>query len=624
MKSESPKPNVLFITIHDLNDWIGCLGGHPDTRTPHLDALARSGVLFRNAHCPAPVCNPSRTAFLSGRQPFRTGIYHNKDDWSSSPELEANPGHIFQHFKAHGYRTALEEGTVYHTRPSDLDSCVDETRESFGQHMFDLVSADYPAPFADLSGIHNFAAHWGPLDEEQSAKLSDPKVARWAGEQLGAEHDQPFLLGVGFSRPHTPLSVPREYYDRFDINKITLPEVPGEALEQLPPLGRHMAMAGFQDMEGGRFRQIIERGHWRDYVHGYLACISFVDDQVGKVLKALDEGPNRENTIVVLMSDHGWGLGEHYHFEKWALWEDVTHVPLMMRIPGMAQAGAETETPVSLIDLFPTLLDLCDLPQPNHALDGRSLLPLLNDPAGNNWQEPVITTYGVGNYALRDRRWRYIRYSDGSEELYDHSTDPHEYQNLASHPGYGSIIGQLKKHLPESQAPAPTCHHVAPVTLTPDHPMRYFWSVATGFAGHPLSITVDLGSEPTEGVLLSHGGQFSGYALYIQNSRLHFAVMDVPEPLHWQKLDPIRTMVSTPDPLPLSSRKLRVEVNRDGAVRLLADGALIGSGQVKLLTLHPTGEMHMGKAPGQYVPVGDYDPEFEYTGDIKQILVEIP
>ncbi len=623
MTTTSNRPNVLFITIHDLNDWIGCLGGHPDTRTPHLDALARDGVLFRNAHCPAPVCNPSRTAFMSGRQPFRTGIYHNRDAWTSSPELQENPGHLFQHFQAHGYRTALG-GSVYHTQPNDLEACVDEAGGNFGGHRFDLLPANFPDPFAGLKGMHNFAFHWGALDEHQSAQLADPQLAHWAGEQLSTEYDDPFLLGVGFFRPHTPLSVPQEYYDRFDMDKITLPEAPEEALDQLPALGRHMALAGFQDIEGGHYRQITEHGCWRDVVHGYLACINFLDDQVGKVLKALDEGPNRENTIVILMADHGWGLGEHFHFKKWALWEDVTRIPLMMRIPGMARAGAETDAPVSLIDVFPTLLELCDMPRPDHALDGRSLAPLLADPESSNWDSPVITTYGVGNYALRDRRRRYIEYSDGSRELYDHESDPEEYRNLAESLEHQATIAHLRSHLPQESVGSVNCHHEPPLELTPEQPALNFWTVARGFADKPLHIQVELESEPGEGVLLYHGGQFSGYALSIREGRLIFALMDVPQPLHWQRLDPQRQFVTAAEVLPHETRRVGVEVSKTGQVTLWADEQSIGHGQIRPLSLHPNGEMHLGKASGRFVPVDGDEPETPYTGSIKKARIEIP
>ena len=420
ISSFAERPNVLIISIDDMNDWVGVLGGHPDAHTPNIDRLAERGTLFANAHTAAPVCNPSRAALISGLGPYRTGIYHNQDTLNLS-EAMGKSVYLTRHFHDQGYYTMLA-GKLFHGRLPDTEDALglDEYAGDFGGMNFKLFADDYPYPFQDLYGIHNFAVHWGGLEGEKAEQLSDPQIADWAVSRLEQVYDQPFFLAAGFYRPHTPLISPKEFYDLFDREEIALPPLNPNDLDDMPWMGRQVAIAGYQAMSGGHYKNIVERGYQRDIVKGYLAACAFVDAQIGKVLDALDRSPHRDNKIVVLFSDHGWGMGERYHFKKWGLWDDTTRVPLVIHAPGISKAGHQSDHGVSLIDIYPTLVDLCGIETPPQEFDCTTLRPLLENPSAH-WEKPTLTTFGQNNHALRTDRWRYIRWSDGSEELYDHA-----------------------------------------------------------------------------------------------------------------------------------------------------------------------------------------------------------
>ncbi len=444
MVQAGAKPNVLFIAIDDLNDWIGALGGHPQARTPHLDRLAKRATLFTRAYCQAPACNPSRASLMTGLLPSTSGVYLNSQPWRAAlPDAVTLP----QHYVKHGY-WAGRAGKIYHGRfpdpPSWNLSWPDPTRN----RPFDPVPTERP-----VNGIPK-AAHfdWGPLDVPDE-KMGDHQVANWVIGQLGRQHDKPFFLACGIYRPHLPWYVPRKYFDLFDPEKLTLPTVPEHDLDDIPAAGVKMAKPV------GDHARVLKHKQWRKAVHGYLASSAFADTQVGRVLDALDQSGQADNTIIVLWTDHGWHLGEKKHWRKFALWEEASRTPLMFVVPkGLAKAllggtrpGARVEQPVGLIDLYPTLLELCGLPA-NPANEGRSLVPLLADEK-TKWLRPALTTHGRNNHGLRTSRWRYIRYADGSEELYDHRADPHEWRNLADDPKLAGTKKRLAKWLPKTNAP---------------------------------------------------------------------------------------------------------------------------------------------------------------------------
>ncbi len=436
LTAQGDRLNVLFIAVDDLNDWIGCLGGHPDVKTPNLDALAARGVLFANAHCSAPLCNPSRASLLTGIRPSTSGVYDNNQPFRSVlPDAVTLP----QHFMANGYRV-VGGGKIYHGRFPDPTSWEEYFPSQTQNKPPDPVPEGRP-----LNGIPN-AAHfdWGPIDVADE-DMGDMQVANWAIGELAKKHDRPFFLGVGIFRPHLPWYVPRKYFSMYPPEEVTLPNVNENDLDDVPPMGRRIAKPE------GDHRRVIETNNWRRAVSAYLACVSFADACVGRVLDALDNSPYADNTLVVLWGDHGWHLGEKLHWRKFALWEEATHNPLMVVAPGITRPGGVCKRPVSLLGIYPTLLDVLGLPQ-RPELEGTSLLPLLRKP-GSPWERPAVTTYRRNNHSVRSQRWRYIRYSDGTEELYDHDNDELEWTNLAERPRSADTKRRLARWLPEINAP---------------------------------------------------------------------------------------------------------------------------------------------------------------------------
>ncbi len=438
LAGEQSKPNVLFMCIDDLNDWVGCLGGHPDVKTPHLDRLAARGVLFPNAHCSAPACNPSRASLMTGILPSTSGVYHNPNPWRQSPVLR-NAVTIPQHFMAHGYRV-VGGGKIFHGAFPDPASWQEYFPSQNKNKPDDPLPTNRP-----LNGIPRTAHFdWGPV-QARDEQMGDSQVANWAIGELRRKHDKPFFLGCGFYRPHLPWYVPQKYFDLYPLDKITLPNVKEDDLDDVPEAGRRMARPQ------GDHRKVTEHDQWRKAVQGYLASITFVDTCVGRVIDALDASEYRDDTIVLLWSDHGWHLGEKLHWRKFALWEEATHNVMMITAPGVTQPRQRCSRPVTLLDLYPTLIELCGL-QAKPELEGRSLLPLLKDP-GTAWDRPALTTHGRDNHSLRTERWRYIRYADGSEELYDHDSDPLEWTNLANNPKHAETRRQFAQWLPKTNVP---------------------------------------------------------------------------------------------------------------------------------------------------------------------------
>ena len=462
----SARPNVLFLAIDDLNDWIGALGGHPQAKTPNLDRLISKGVLFSNAHCAAPVCSASRHALLSGLRPSTTGWYSNASKKRSDYEKalgETIP--MPTHFKHNGYKT-LAAGKIFHKGTSDVEGYDywTETRPKYKWpqelaahgHGYQGKSGGHFHPFPPdggaifqkyQKGVSGQSLCWGALEKNDMPPegMPDEQVAAWAVERLKQKHDKPFFLAVGFVRPHVPYTAPKAFFDLYPLKDIVMPKVPRDEMDDIPLLGKTMAKG---TIEGGDHWNVLSIGpdYWKEMVRAYLACVSFADAQAGKVLDALEASPYADNTIVVFWSDHGQHLGEKRHWRKMALWEESTRVPLSIYVPGTENAGRSCDRAVSLLDIYPSLIELCGLP-PVKGLEGISLLPQLEDPDARR-SEPAITTWHYNNHAVRGPRWRYIRYRDGTEELYDHKTDPQEHVNEAANPQYASIKERLRKRLP--------------------------------------------------------------------------------------------------------------------------------------------------------------------------------
>jgi arylsulfatase A-like enzyme len=425
------RPNVLFFAVDDLNDWIGCLGNHPGIKTPNLDRLAARGTLFANAHCAAPACNPSRVALLTGMRPSTTGIYLNSQPWRPHlPDAVTLP----QHFMAGGY-DVTGCGKIFHGGFRDDASWQDYLKQTNDPKPSDEVLND---PHSRAGGII-----WGELNVSDE-QMSDYKMASWTIGQLKRELDKPFFLACGIYRPHMPWQVPREYYEMYPLDSIQLPKVKENDLADVPSSGVQIAKPQ------GDHATILRTDNWRHAVQAYMASITFADAQVGRVLDALDASPHAKNTIIVLWGDHGWHLGEKEHWRKFALWERATKTPLMIVAPGITKPGSVVNQPVDFVNVYPTLCDLCDLPRGEH-LEGWSMRPLLEDPKAS-WDHVALTTHGRNNHAVRDSRWRYIRYADGGEELYDHESDPNEWTNLADDERFAVVKARLQEHLPKTNA----------------------------------------------------------------------------------------------------------------------------------------------------------------------------
>ncbi len=457
--AEPNKPNVLFIAIDDLRDWVNYLG-YEQVRTPNLDRLAARGVSFTRSYCAAPVCNPSRAALLSGLRPSTTGVYSNGTDWRNviSDETATLP----LHFKQNGYYVA-GAGKIYHDsyrRDSDWHDYLNwrgdaagadgEPKRAAVQKKKGQAKAKAAAKAKakeagdDAGGVGGI--RFKPLDCDDGDMI-DYQSVNYVIKQLNEERDRPFFLACGLHKPHMAWDVPKKYYDMYPLDKIELPKVLENDLDDVPPAGVKMAHPQ------GDHAAILESGRWKEAVQGYLAAISFSDAMVGRLIDAFVQSPHRDNTIIVLWSDHGWHLGEKQHWRKFALWEEATRSPLIWIVPGLTKPGTVCNRTVDFMHIYPTLCDLTGVAPPKH-LEGASIRPLLADPGGA-WDRPAVTTYLFGNHAVRTERWRYIRYNDGGEELYDEIADPREWTNLADKPEYAAIKSELAVWLPKLNMPVP-------------------------------------------------------------------------------------------------------------------------------------------------------------------------
>ena len=422
------KPNVLFIAIDDLRDWVHYLGD-VQAKTPNLDRLAARGLQFTRAYCAAPVCNPSRAALMSGLRPATTGVYDNGTDWR---KLIPESLPLTTAFRKNGYFVA-GCGKIYHEayrRDSEWDDYLKQEGGS-------------PAPAGDtgVAGIK-----FAPLDCKDD-ELPDYRIVSWAINQLQKKRDQPLFLACGVHKPHMPWNVPRKYFDLYPLEKIVLPKVLENDLDDVPPVGRQMARPQ------GDHAAIVRSGRWKEAVQGYLAAITYTDMNIGRLIDAFDSSPYAGNTIICLWSDHGWHLGEKLHWRKFALWEEATRAPFMMIVPGVTKPATVCDRTIDYMSIYPTLTDLCGLPTPKH-VEGISIRSLLENPQAK-WDRPALTTYLFNNHAVRTEQWRFIRYHDGGEELYDHAVDPLEWTNVAARVESAAIKRELEKWFPTENKRVP-------------------------------------------------------------------------------------------------------------------------------------------------------------------------
>ena len=458
-------PNVLFISLDDMNDWVEPLAGHPQALTPQLDRFAQTGVNFTRNYAPSPGCNPSRSAMLTGLHPVSSGMYSNYQDWRNVPQLQQVQT-IGQHFRESGYYTA-GAGKIFHYGQVDTlgwDAYFPSITNPMPQ---EFLPEERPVNMTPFQYMYNMF-DWAPLDL-QDEETADFQTVSYISDQLHQDHDKPFFLAAGIYRPHVPWYVPQEYFDRFPLEDIQKPAILEGDIEDLGPVARELIE------RGGKYHEnVVEAGQWEAAIQGYLASISYADAMLGRLLDALENSPYADNTIVVIWSDHGWQLGEKQHWRKFALWENVIRTVFMMRVPEGLEAmpdgsasGLATTNLTSLLDIYPTLAELCNL-TPRDRFDGVSLVGMLANPLESR-SRPILTTYDWGSYSIRFEKWHYIRYIDGSEELYDLENDPEEWHNLALDSGMAEVKQMMEAFIPEDPIDLPEEsliplmeHHVPP------------------------------------------------------------------------------------------------------------------------------------------------------------------
>lgn len=442
-----PPGKVVLIYFDDLNAWIGPMRGYPGVRTPNLDRLASSGVTFQNAYCTVPVCNASRCSLLLSRYPHETGIYGNSE-WIWD---HAGSQSLVEAFREAGYRT-VGRGKIFHKGTGE------EGREKAGKDTSRPVWDDYwsksdrPLATGGRSGRGPYAHaeesrrpgryqsfDWGPASEDE-ADYIDPAHVDSAIEAVKASGDEPTLLAVGFEETHIPWYAPSRFFDLYPLDGVHLPSGDQVSTDELP-----QRIAEKVRNERDDHRLIEGHGLWKEAIQAYLATISFVDHEIGRLLDAVNRHVDPSDTLVVAVGDHGWHLGEKLAWRKATLWEEATRVPLLLAGSGIAR-GADCRRVVSLVDVFPTLAEVCGL-SPQDRLSGLSFRPLLHEP-GRRWDRIALTTLKRHDHAVRSEHYRYIRYRDGSEELYDHRDDPMETRNVARQASYRQVARSLAREIP--------------------------------------------------------------------------------------------------------------------------------------------------------------------------------
>lgn len=446
------RPNILFIVADDLNSWIGPLSRNPDVSTPHLNNFAKRGTVFARAYCAAPYCNASRMSVFTGCLPAKTGIYANEPFWQAPLRRTT----FLEHLRKAGYH-CFGAGKVFHGvfdyamagRTKAADAIWRDTENRV--EMWDGFHANMREPMPPrrpLNGMFDFDKFdsvspwnhlfdWGVLPAEREADMPDANTVAAISDYLSAPPKQPFFCAAGFYKPHLPWYVPQRFFDLYSREAISLPFVKSDDLDDVPDIARQWALSP-PDHE-----TVLQHGQWRHAVQGYLATISYCDSMIGKVLEALRRSPAADNTMIVVWGDNGFHLGEKLHWRKFVLWEEATRVPFIVVPPAGVTTTPRIDEPVSLVDIFPTLCDLSGVPS-IEGIDGISLAPLMKGLSSKRGA-PAVMTWQKGNHSIRSGKWRYTRYRDGSEELYDHVSDPYEWNNLTGDMRFIDELAALRK-----------------------------------------------------------------------------------------------------------------------------------------------------------------------------------
>lgn len=452
----SGQPNVVFLAVDDMNDFVGCLKSRPNAITPNIDRLAARGVCLTNAHTAGVFCAPSRAAIFSGQYASTTGCYETPYYFVHHPEIES----LQTGFAKAGYST-FGAGKLFHHPAGTIDQ-RDWTdfflRNQFqreGGWALESWSSDTPVPQPFPASIYNrgkeitggLFLEWGAIPNHREDQMADTIRANRAVEQLQHEHDRPFFLACGFYAPHYPNYCPQKYFELYDRDDIETPAFKDNDLADLPT----KVLKQRQNRRKQHYDRLVAMGAWKDALHGYLACISYADAMIGRILDALESSPYAESTIVVLWSDHGYHLGEKGQWGKHTLWERTSNVPFVWAGPGVAN-GVKTDVTVSLIDIYPTLVELCDLSPPRQRLEGTSIAATLKHPTEAQDRTVYLPYLRPGEYAVMNREWRLIHYDDENQELYKVDVDPDEWDNLATRPGYEDVISRLQESAPATFA----------------------------------------------------------------------------------------------------------------------------------------------------------------------------
>jgi len=442
------RPDVLFIAIDDMNDWTTLFDKDNPIKTPNLERLAARGCFFERAYCAVPACNPSRTAIMTGLAPTTSGVYNNGQPWR---KVLPDAVTLSKYFHNHGWATR-GAGKIFHhaIQRGSINRGADDSpphQNSF-EKFFPLVWTRKEGPNYNGYTKGKIAITGGDWGEHRE-KMVDIDTVEWVEARMEEEWDKPLFLAAGIFKPHLPFYAPPEFFPDYPLDKTVMPPMPGGDLDDVPPIGVKMAHTEFERYHKPATAPEGSPGSLKKMVQCYQASATFADAMVGRLLDKLDASGRAANTIIVLWADHGYHLGDKENCVKFTLWEKANRVPFIIVAPGVTAPGSRCARPVSLVDIYPTLVELAGLPKKD-GLDGVSLVPLLKDPQAE-WERPAIMTQGKGNHAVRTQRWRYIRYRDGSEELYDHENDPWEHTNLAKNPQYADVIAEHKKWLPKTE-----------------------------------------------------------------------------------------------------------------------------------------------------------------------------
>lgn len=445
LKQQEEKPNVLFIIMDDMCDWLGYLGGNNQVISPNLDGLAARAINFSNAYTAVPLSNPSRSAFLTGIQPFVTGVYHNNHVLEHHP-VANNSVFMPQHFKDNGYKT-LAAGKIFHTKPA----------ATVMSNMWDDMSSidgGY-GPWIDNNVLpenlkhqwRNFEAKTGPETDFPDVRNSNKII-----QYLGQTHEKPFFAAMGFYRPHNPYTAPQKYFDMYKLEDIQRPDFPADDLDDIPAY----ALNNFLNLRDYT-KLLSESGnYYEQMLRAYMACVTFADDRIGMILDALDNSAYANNTWIVLIGDNGFHHGEKEHWTKTTLWREANHVPFLIVPPkgNTTYTAGECKTPVGLIDIYPTLIDICGLTPIENQLQGNSLKPLIENKTAE-WNKPSISTYLPGNFTVHYNNWNLLKYANGEYELYNINEDESEHTNLALLPEYQYMVDSLAQYLPSKWVTGP-------------------------------------------------------------------------------------------------------------------------------------------------------------------------